>query len=342
MNFRYHGGENDVLFDFSVNLNPLVDRNEIAKELSSLADTAMKYPEQRPESLVSLISKIYQIEKSNIFVGNGSIELFYYLLDILKPKRVVTLEPTFCEYSYIAELRQIPLKRVLAVDNFRWDVYALAAELSKDDVVFVCNPNNPTGSIFDKEEIKILLKTGAFIVVDEAFMDFSHDNQSLISEAGRIANLVVIKSLTKIYSLAGLRIGFLVAENEIINIFDARLPLWNVNGIAVEMAKRMLSKSDFIEKTKCYIEKEKKRLLSVFESYSDELKCYSSYANFLLCESRLTKDIMIFAKKSGFALRDNRGFFGLGDRFFRLAVKSYDENTQLILMFENFFKVSGK
>lgn len=342
MNVRHHGGAKDVLFDFSVNLNPLVDKSEIAELLSLLADAAIKYPEQRAESLVSLISTIYQIEKINIFVSNGSMELFYYLLNILKPKRVFTLEPTFCEYSYIAEVNQIPLKRFLAEDKFRWNIYALASELNKDDVVFVCNPNNPTGSLFDKEEIKILVETGAFVVVDEAFMDFSSDNQSLISGVGRRTNLIVIKSLTKIYSLAGLRIGFLIAEDKIVNSFNARVPLWNVNGIAVEMAKRMLSKSCFIEKTRSYIEEEKKRLLSVFKSYSDKLKCYESYANFFLCESRFAKDILSFATKNGFSLRDNRGFFGLGDSFFRIAVKSHDENTQLMLMFENFFKVLGQ
>jgi len=338
MNERLHGGTEKFSHDFSVNLNPLIKEKDLKKMLLSLATSAMRYPEERGESLVAILAKLNELNEENIVLGNGSIELFYYLPHILMPKRAFTLEPTFCEYSYICKLYNISLRQLLPKDDFLWDLSYLKNELKKGDLLFLCNPNNPTGTLFQKDDILTLAKTGAFIVVDEAFMDFSPENQSLLKVAPTLKNLVVVKSLTKIYSIAGLRLGFLVAEKQLVSSLKKILPLWNVNGIALEVAKKMLENTKIIEQTKKYVAKEKEYLLKEFDLYDKKaLKPFSSNANFLLLKSEKATQLMNFAKKRGVYLRDNRGFYGIDERYFRIAIKERRENRYLLNVFREFF-----
>lgn len=334
MKSRLHGGTENCLYDFSVNLNPVIKESYIKKMLSSLSYAAIKYPEQRGNSLVNLIASKNNIPSDNIVLGNGSIELFYYLPEILKPQRAFTLEPTFCEYSYICDIYNINLKRFLPESEFYWDFSKIQKELKPEDLLFICNPNNPTGTLFYKEDILALLDTGAYIVIDEAFMDFCPENQSLLKDVESFENLIVVKSLTKIYSIAGLRIGFLAANRQISERLKEILPLWNVNGVALEMAKIMID-SDIIEKTRKIIVKEKEFLFKKLKKY---LKPFDSNANFLLCKSEKTMQLHEFAKSRGFCLRDNSGFYGLDESYFRIAIKERKENMQLVELFMNFFE----
>lgn len=334
MKSRLHGGTENCLYDFSVNLNPVVKESYIKKILSSLSYAAIKYPEQRGDSLVNIIARKNNVISENVVLGNGSIELFYCLPRVLKPERAFTLEPTFCEYSYICDIYNIKLRRFLPDSEFHWDFSKIHKELKPKDLLFICNPNNPTGTLYSREDIITLLKTGAYIVIDEAFMDFSPENQSLLDDLERFENLIVVKSLTKIYSIAGLRIGFLVANRHISERLKLILPLWNVNGVALEMAKVMLE-NDIIEKTRKIVIEEKNFLFNKMKKY---LKVFDSNANFLLCKSDRTPKLHKFAKSRGFCLRDNKGFYGLDESYFRVAIKEHKENMRLIELFVNFFE----
>lgn len=338
MSNRIHGGKDKLPYDFSVNINPLIDQRWIKNKLALLAKFAMSYPEERGESLVNKIAQKYKVPCDNIVLGNGSIELFYYLPIVLKPKRVITLEPTFCEYSYISLLNSIPIKRIMPEKNFFWSFSALKKVLRKDDVVFLCNPNNPTGTLFKKEDILGLLETDAFIVVDEAFMDFSVNDESVIRETVLKENLIVVKSLTKIYSLAGLRIGFMAAAKDIVANMKKLLPLWNVNGVAIEMVKLMMEDDGILERTKKYLKRERNYLYKKITNCCEEIKVYPGVANFLLCQSKKGEKFISFAREKGFALRDSGGFYGLGKDYFRIAVKNRLENKKLINLFETFFQ----
>jgi threonine-phosphate decarboxylase len=335
MNDRLHGG-NRTLVDFSVNLNPVVKPRDIKRVLSSVAAAAMAYPEQRGERLVSIVAGACGVSPENIVLGNGSIELFYMLPAVVKPKRAFTLEPTFCEYGYVCDLNSIPLTRMAPAKEFGWDFKALKTTLKKGDMVFICNPNNPTGTLFLKKEILPLLETGAFIVIDEAFIDFSSDNQSLIKEAAKTENLLVIKSLTKIYSIAGLRVGFCAGHKNIIKRFDELLPLWNVNGIAIEAALSFLNTTGVLNMTRNFIEKEKRFIKSRLTKTAG-IHLYDSFANFFLARSDNAPALKQFAASKGIALRDNGGFHGLDERYFRFAIKSRKDNILLIKVFEEFF-----
>lgn len=335
MNERFHGGIKNNTIDFSVNLNPLIEEVVIKNLVCKHYKKAINYPEQRGETLVNLISEKYKISVSNIVLGNGSIEIFYALPKVLNVSRVITLEPTFCEYRYIANINNVEYEPLLWDKNLNWDFNHLRKNLKKGDLLFICNPNNPTGDIFHKEDILSLLDTSAYIVVDEAFMDFTNVDQSVLSEVFKFENLIVVRSLTKIFSIAGLRVGFCVASKKIINELKKVLPLWNVNGIALAVAEQLLKRDDIISQTKDYIEKEKRYFLKELSNLN-LFKIHNTYANFFLAQSEKTGDFIDFLAKHNVSVRDFRGFYGLNENYFRFAIKRKGENRLLVSLFKEF------
>lgn len=333
---RAHGGSKKVKYDFSINLNPLVSERFIKKLISSKCKYAINYPEERAESLVKAVSDYYHIEKDEIVAGNGSIELLYYLPLVLKINRIVTIEPTFCEYRYIARINGITHLPFFSSENFTWDFERLKKILRKGDLLIICNPNNPTGDIFPKEEIIGLIKEDVFVLVDEAFMDFSERDESVIGLMEKYENLFVLKSFTKIFSIAGLRVGVLFGKKNIIEGIKERLPLWNVNGIAIEVTKNLLKDKEIIKKTKKFIKKEKSFLIDEFKKLP--VKYFDSYANFLLLKIDNKKSFIDFAYKKSISVRTNSGFLGLDESYIRIAVKRRKENRILIDTFREFYR----
>jgi len=335
MNDRFHGGILEYPMDFSVNLNPLVDENIVKKLVCKYYKKAIHYPEQRGESLLQLIEQKYNVSINNIVLGNGSIELFYAIPHVVDVDRVVTLEPTFCEYRYIAKINNLKYLPYLFHEAFVWDLNKLKRLLKKKDILFICNPNNPTGNIFSREDVIKLLESGAYVVVDEAFMDFSDNDQSLIDKVTEFENLIIVKSLTKIYSIAGLRVGFCVASKDIIYELKKILPLWNVNGIAINVAKDFLENVNLIEQTKSYIDCERKYITKNLEKTS-LFKVFDTKANFFLAYSEKTEEFIEFLHLNNVTVRRSVGFYGLNDKYFRFAVKKRHENRLLIKLMNEF------
>ncbi|MCX7770400.1 MAG: histidinol-phosphate aminotransferase family protein [Proteobacteria bacterium] len=333
---RFHGGLKENTIDFSVNLNPFIEEKMIKEFVIKNYLKAIRYPQQRGNSLVELISDKFNIPVDNIILGNGSIEFFYNLPRVLPVHSVYTLEPTFSEYRYVAKINKCKYFPVKPLSEFEWDFDDLLRKLNNKSLLFVCNPNNPTGNIFSKSDILKILRTGAFVVVDEAFMDFSERNESLLQEVIKYKNLIVVKSLTKIYSIAGLRIGFCVASKRVIENLNKVMPLWNVNGIALSVAKEFLLNDDIILMTKKLLKREKEYILKSFES-NKYIKIFDSYANFFLAKSNNTQDLISYLSKKDITVRENKGFCGLNKNYFRFAVKKRRENELLIKMINEFF-----
>ncbi len=335
MNDRFHGGILEYTIDFSVNLNPLVDEHTVKELVCKYYKKAIHYPEQRGESLLQLVGQKYNLSLNNIVLGNGSIELFYALPHVIDVKRIVTLEPTFCEYRYIAKINNLEYLPYLFHETFVWDLDKLKRLLRKGDILFICNPNNPTGNIFSKEEIIKLLESSAYVVVDEAFMDFSDNDQSLIDKVTEFENLIIVKSLTKIYSIAGLRVGFCVASKDVISEIKKILPLWNVNGIAINVAKDFLKNVNLVEQTKSYIACERKYITKALEK-SSFFKVFDTKTNFFLAYSERTGEFIDFLHLNNVTVRKSDGFYGLDDKYFRFAVKKRTENSLLIKLMNEF------
>jgi threonine-phosphate decarboxylase len=327
---REYGKE---VIDFSANINPLGLPAEVKKAIYMNFDKVLHYPDPKAKDLTQKIAEYWGIDEENILVGNGSVELIYLTMAAFRPKTVLIPLPTFSEYERAARSikSRIRFLRLKKKNDFKLQ----DAQVDKADILFLCNPNNPTGNlILDDYRIVDRLPT-KLIVVDEAFMDFLPDekNHTLIWKAQRFKKLVVLRTLTKFFALPGLRIGYLVAHKDIIEALRQNQPPWSVNALAQEAAGIALSNKDYINKTRLFIEKERKFLFAEIVKIKGIVP-YPSVTNFHLIriedknlEASLLAERLL---QRGILVRVCTNFRGLSNRFIRIAVRSHKDNLKLL------------
>ena len=324
---RAHGGNTwryKKIIDFSANINPLGTPVQL-KELSELIE---HYPEPDSSSLKKLLAKIHSLRPENITIGNGSIELIYLLPRVLPIKKVMIPIPSFSEYEFAS--LACGFKPVFA----KQDIETLKKKVTNNSLVFLCNPNNPTGKLFESSQIEGLLsvcqKKSSYLVIDEAFIDFTLKADSFIRRAGHLSNLIVLRSLTKIYALAGLRIGYAVASKGMISRLSSCQYPWNVNSFALAAAKKALGDKAYLKKTRTLIKKEKKYLWDNLRLIKG-IEVFESEANYFLCKLKTGTAASLKKKllKKNILIRDCSNFRGLDKTYFRVAVRKRSENKKL-------------
>ncbi|MFQ5815610.1 MAG: histidinol-phosphate transaminase [Candidatus Hydrothermarchaeaceae archaeon] len=332
-----HGGDVWAHFpvvDFSSNVNPIGPPESVLQGLKEGLWRIKYYPDISGRELKQCLAGHLGISPGNIALGNGSTELIKNFCEaFVEPDdEVVIAEPTFSEYAVWCEWRDARVKRVYADSSrgFRVDVEELAN--TQADVVFICNPNNPTGVFTD--DIRILLEeTGGHTLVflDEAYIDFtaSESARNLVEE---YPNLCVLRSMTKFYSLPGLRMGYAVANEHLIRALEGVSVPWNINTMAEVAAISALKDEEFAKTSRGYIEREKASLLEGLRKLG--VRVYPSSANFFLLDLR---DFGITAGelrgkllKKGLLIRDCSSFHGLDEYYARVAAGKGEDNTRLL------------
>ena len=301
------------------------------------------YPDPNPIEFKTEIAKYVGcgIHEENVLLGNGSIELIYMITEILpRGHRAVIPVPSFSEYEK-ATLRvsgepifvQLPEDFSLNLDKIK--------ETVTDDtkIMCLCNPHSPSGKLYSKEEllnlVKFCNKKDIIFSVDENYIEFA--NQSLDNTlAGMVQdyeNLFVIRSVTKFYGMAGIRFGYALAARDLIaKLEDKRLP-WSINGLACQVTMTAIHDTEFIEKTKQTIAKNR-QILSQNLSQIPGLYVYPSVTNFILVKilnnkitSTMLKELLA---KDHILIRDCCTFMGMDNSHFRVTIRSEKDNQQLI------------
>lgn len=318
------------IIDMSSSVNPLPLPEKIKRKIIEKIPFLHKYPDTEAKAFIKTVSELYNIASENIICGNGSAELIYLTVQALKPESALLLEPTFTEYERACKVNEInDIERVFALSKEKiLEMLFKAMEKRKYGMVFICNPNNPTGWLIDRKEI---LKAASrykdtIFLVDEAFIDFV-PHQSLIRESV-LSNIIVLRSLTKFYGLAGLRFGYAVACSQIIEKIKRYKHPWSINSLAQWIAEEIIMDEDFKKQSYDFFKKEK----DFFEYFLNELKLryFPSVANFYLIKIP-KKGVFHYMLERGILIRDCSSFYGLNENFIRVSVKSRAEN-------EKFFK----
>lgn len=251
-----YGLTSDEIIDFSANVNPLGYPDSVRKVILERFDEILNYPDSKCTNLRKNIAVKYSCNESNIIVGNGSNELFYLIPRALKPEKGIILQPTFSEFKDALSSVNVEVIEIINDDNKFPMININDSRLKsiRDGMVFLCNPNNPTGQLISKGEILKLVKSNPkrLIVVDEAFIDFveDEDKYSVIKEAPLMDNLIVVRSLTKFYGFPGLRLGYLVACESIINNLLRFKEPWTVNVLAQIAGYVAINDKEFERNTK--------------------------------------------------------------------------------------------
>ncbi len=338
-----HGGDynfykKEIKYDFSINVNPLGFPVIVKKLIKENINHLDKYPEIYAESLVDKLSDFYNCSNKNILVGNGSIQFIYLLPIAFKFKNSVIVVPNFSEYEKSLKLfnTNIIFYYLNENSNFSIDLNNFFHFLNKInfDSIFITNPSNPCGNLIDfftmKEIAKYCKKNDKYLIVDEAFIDFT-DGKGLINLSYK--KLIVLRSFTKNFSIPGLRIGVIKSDKESISKVKKFLPPWSLNSFSIEIGKFLLEQQNYLIKSKNYIKKEKKFLLSKFKD-KRIFKIFPSDANYLLIKI-LKKDLDAF-KLSEFLInhhiliRNCANYTGLNSKFFRICIKKRKENSYLL------------
>jgi len=336
-----YGIEIDNIIDFSANINPLGLPPGVDSALRDALQKLANYPEIDAESLRLCVAKRHKLDIKNVIVGNGSSALIYLLTRVLKPKKSLIWSPTFTEYERALKQVQsevINLNCLNPEKNLSLQDIITATLDAEPDLVFLCNPNNPTGalwSITELEEILSALKrVGIICVVDEAFIDFVGSKASFGNRVDEFANLIVLRSLTKIYALAGIRCGYLLSGKSLNRRLGGCLEPWSVNTLALNAAVTALNNDrEFIKKTLTYITDERDKLFLKLRQLRF-LKPYPSFANYIL--TRVDSSVNCEELRDFIFVRDNilirlcGDYAGLSDNFVRFAVKNSAENCLLM------------
>jgi threonine-phosphate decarboxylase len=334
-----YGLNPDEIIDFSASVNPLGCPEDVHRVILERFDDIKNYPDSECANLRKTIADKASCSDSNIIVGNGSNELFYLIPRALKPKQGVLLQPTFSEFKDALASANV---EVVEIVNDNGNFPLTNTDLSclkniEDGLVFLCNPNNPTGQLTLKKDILELVKQSSnrLIVVDEAFMDFVEDDDkySVIKEAPFINNLIVVRSLTKFYGFPGLRLGYLVAKETNVNKLMQFKEPWTVNTFAQIAGDVAINDVEFAVNTRQYVSCEKTFL---YDGLTDikGIRPFQPSVNFILVKihnaeitSSGIQDLLI---KDNIIIRDCSNFIGLSEKYFRVAVRTREENQKLL------------
>lgn len=335
MNFE-HGGDiynNDILYDFSANLNPLGMPKSVTNVLKNSIDKWDKYPDPYCRKLTEKIGLHENFSAENIVCGNGAADLIYRIIQAFKPPKSVICAPSFSEYEKALNEfgSKITVYRLLEKNNFILDSGIIELLTENIDMLILCSPNNPTGKTIDTEILKNIcekcLEKNIIFLCDECFMSFVKDGKNKSVRNFINKNIIILKAFTKVYAMAGLRLGYaLFGNTEYAEKVRKTGQFWSVSTPAQIAGIAALDEKNYIQKTIEFIENERDFLLNELSKLN--FKLYNAEANFILFKSNLPLDELLLKHK--ILIRSCANFDGLGESFFRIAVRSHEENIALI------------
>jgi L-threonine-O-3-phosphate decarboxylase len=336
------GLKREEILDFSSSVNPLGPSKKALEAARKCFTEIPTYPDSNSNELRQAIASHFSgLSKNNVIVGNGSTELMYLFAEAFLKKGEIALipTPTFGEYESAVRKTGETTKFVKLDKNFNVDGSVYIREMAGAKMVFLCNPNNPTSILIPNETLTSIveraLEQNSLVFLDEDFLEFVENEKalSLISKIKHYPNLFILRSFTKIFGLTGLRVGYGIASEEIINaLLCAKIP-WNVNCLAQAAAVEALKDEEHLRVTRELIKKEKTQLLRKLGQFRS-FKVYPPDANFFFIDIRRSgltaTELANKLLQQGILIRDCTSFRGLDQYYIRVAVKTHYENERLI------------
>jgi len=324
----------DIL-DFSASINPLGPPEWLRDVIAARLGDIIHYPDTSCRSLIKAVAARYGCRESEVLPGNGSTEILFLLPRALEVKRALIPVPAYSDYERASAASGMPFVNLPMPPEmgFAPDPGIIGPAIRQGDLAFIGHPVNPSGTMGRPEEIRdlALRNPEAVFVIDEAFFDFVSDGESLT--VNRPENVVVVLSFTKMFAIPGLRLGFALAEPAIVEKMRRLQPCWTVNSLAQAVGERAAADMGFIEETRKFIALEREELRRGLESVPG-LTVFRGQANYLLAriesEKLNARDLAERLLGEGIAIRVCGNFRSLDERYFRVAVRTAEENGRLV------------
>ncbi|WP_066301751.1 threonine-phosphate decarboxylase CobD [Bacillus sp. FJAT-29937] len=348
MNWPAHGSNPQYLFaalnmplpdqmvDFSANINPMGPPLILKKRWGELYSLIADYPDPKGYRFKMKIAEKEKLSEGQLLIGNGGAELISLIGRMLAGKRILIIQPAFSEYEEACRINDCTIDyHQLSPDKWELNVEALAEKLPHIDALFLCNPCNPTGVYYSKSKLIELMnecqKHNCLFILDEAFYDFLSEYESIVPYINAFSNLLIIRSMTKMFAIPGLRLGYVMANQAIIDHLASFQPHWSMNALALQAGEWCLESESYVRETRELIDRERERL---FNFYSQkELMVSPSQVNFYLLKDPFVDDqlpLFQFLLSIGIIPRHTMNFPGLEGAWLRFAIKGPKENDKLM------------
>ena len=293
----------------------------------------VRYPEIESVALTVRLAALHDIAPAQVIVGNGSTELIYAIARACRPVRVAIAEPTFTEYLRASLLVGAASEHWLA-EGSHFDLEPFDPGMA--ELVWLCNPNNPTGQLWPAALLQdwIRRQRRTLFVIDEAFLPFleKEGEHSLVAETSASPNLIVLRSMTKVYTVPGLRLGYAVMNATLAQAIRTQLAPWSVSNLAQAAGLAALDDSRFLEMTRAWFKAERKAFDRILASLAPHLEVIPSQANFSLLRlpNGSSGGLVQALAEKGIAVREASNFVGLSAGYLRVAVRLATDNERLI------------
>lgn len=333
------GRDSDSFLDFSANINPLGPPPRMIELLHKQLSAIVHYPDPSQRLLKEKLAEKLRISPEHLVIGNGAAECMALVLLALQPKTVGVVNPCFSEYAQLAAAfdAQVVSCEGRLKHHYKPYLSDLFQLLNEVDLVFIGHPNNPTGVVYTEEELiqiaEQAAKTNTYLVVDEAFLDFlpRSEQVTLLPHLDEYKHVILIRSMTKFYAIPGLRLGYAVAQPELIKQMKGKQVTWSVNQLALLAGEACLEEDVYEEKTIWLVREQREYLKQRLEELG--LVVFPGQANFLLVRlqnGRTAADVQWDMGRRGVLIRSCAMYPGLTEYDFRVAVRMKEENDQLL------------
>ena len=339
----YYGIKKEDIIPFAGNVNPLGISPLLKKSMASHIESISEYPDRDYKELRSTLALYCNVPMEHIIVGNGATEMISLTMQLLRPKHALLLSPTYSEYTREIDLVGGHVEEYFLREDldFKLDLNDLISKLTDDiDLLAICNPNNPTSSALNTEEItKILTHCklhDIFVMIDETYVEFAPSVQEVtaVPYTKEFSNLMVLRGVSKFYAAPGMRFGYGITGNKefLSQMKEKQIP-WSLNSLGAYAGEQMFKDTSYIRQTRALILTERDRMFLELKKMSS-FKVYFPYGNFILVKilkPEVTSfDVFEACIKEGLMIRDCSSFQCLDGEFVRFCIMKPEDNDRLL------------
>ncbi|MBT2570871.1 threonine-phosphate decarboxylase CobD [Planococcus sp. ISL-110] len=324
------------ILDFSENVHPFGPPAFLAERWPEMLALIASYPDPDGEPFRTAAAEFHHVAVSQVAVGNGAAEVFTWLARRYRSQQVVLVEPAFSEYRQTLEAENVRIREIQLQPESGWQ---LTDQNVRDAIrgyaaLYICNPHNPTGVLLDTETLQRMaqacLEHECELVIDEAFIDFIGEAASFMPLLEEFPNVIIVRSMTKMYAIPGLRLGYVVSQAETIGQLKQGAAHWNVNGLSASIGADLLKETAYRSKIIQAASQERQKMQQFLEA--NHCRTSDSAVNFLsfqLPDPNSSRAFFTDLLKDGIVLRHTESFRGMDGKWFRVGMKSTENMEKL-------------
>ena len=327
------------IIDMSSNINPLGPPAGLLEFLKDNMGKITRLPEIDNRETIKYFADYLDTDPDRLLAGNGTTQFIYSIPRILASKNPVIIGPTYSDYQDSLNRIRIPAKILSSPESnlFQPDLERIANCLDQVDTVYLCNPNNPTGVLIEYDRLYQLCQSHPKVnfIIDESYLPFVINAEKVSMIKAGLPNVIVLLSISKIFGIPGLRIGFIIAGRDQVNKFKRHLLPWSTNSLAQEAVRYLAGHKRLVEaavkRTRIYCEKQRQQFHVQFKT-SPQIKLYHGKTPFILIRlppALAARDVRQRLAEDMLLVRNCNNFQGLSDRFIRISLKTPEANRKV-------------